>query len=68
MLAIASKKYRYSKMAKRILTVNKRNPTIRIPAEFINLVEPDKRKTKIRLSVDINGTEESPVLVIGKVK
>lgn len=55
-------------MSKRILTVNKRNPTIRIPAEFLNSIEPDKRKTKIKLSVNINGTEESPVLIIEKAK
>jgi hypothetical protein len=69
MLAITSKKkYRYNKMAKRILTVNRRNPTIRIPAQFLNSIELDKRKTKIKLSMDVNGTGEYPILIIGKIK
>jgi hypothetical protein len=48
----------------RILTVNKRNPTIRIPAEFINSIEPDKRKTRIKLLVTI----KSGVLIIERAK
>lgn len=63
MLAIAQKE-RCNMLTRRILTVNKRNPTIRIPAQFLNSIEPDKRKSKIKIFLEVKET----IIVIGKSK
>lgn len=45
------------------IEISKHNPIIRLPKSFIDKIEPDKRKKKVKLSFDIS---DSNIITIQK--